>query len=571
MTKQNQRSSVDTDPRRTDKTSSSLASDGSGGPVRPPWTRRRTLLTITLVVAIAMTVLSFQLTGISIPRFIDGFEDMGNLFDRMVPPLFTDLPRSTVLVLETFMIAVAGTAMAVVISVPVAYLAASNTTRGKRYAQLARGFIVSTRAVPDIVFALVFVRALGIGPLPGVLAVGIHSVGMVAKLFADAIEESDPGPLEAMKATGAGRVQSFTASVLPRVVPSWVSTTLYRLDINVRNSVVLGFVGAGGVGFELQARLRALHYRSSLAMIILIFVLIVAVEYFSSATRRTILQIDDSQVKRGLVTSFLAKKRDAASLLPPWTRHRLVKLGWGIFALVLTLASFWFVDLTPAEMVGAIPDIFATASRFFPPDFLTYSDLLIPALIETVAIGLAATVIGIPFAIPLAFMASRNIAPARWIYNAARYFIVAGRGVPALVIALLFVSAVGLGPFAGTMALAIGTTFFIAKLFADAIEEIKEGPREALRTTGASSLQETVSAVIPQIIPSFVGNSLYMFDINIRVSTILGIVGGGGIGVLLQQSLRTFNFQLTGAIILAIFLIVVVIERFSVWLRAQFI
>lgn len=571
MKRKKESSSVETDRSRQREASMKTEDRPPSTPIRTPWTRRRTLLTTTGVVGLILAVLSFRVTGISIPRFLQGLEDMGNLFNRMIPPLFIDLPRSIALVLETFMIAVAGTAMAVVISIPVAYLAASNTTRGKRYSLVARAFIVSTRAIPALVFALVFVRALGIGTLAGVLAIGIHSVGMVGKLFADAIEETDPGPLEAVRTTGAGHIQSFISAVVPRVVPSWVSTVLYRLDINVRNSVILGFVGAGGVGFELQARLRALHYRSSLAMIILIFVLIVLVERFSAAMRQTLLEVEGETTKLGRFTSSLASRRDSESLLPPWTRIRLVKLSWGIFALLLVLGSFWYVDLTPSELFTAIPNILGTAGRFFPPDFVTNSHLLIPALIETVAIGLAASVIGIPFAIPLAFMAARNIAPARWLYNAARYFIVAGRGVPPLVIALLFVSAVGLGPFAGTIALAIGTTFFIAKLFADAIEEISEGPREAIRTTGGSRLQESVTAVVPQIIPSFVGNSLYIVDINIRTSTILGIVGGGGIGVLLQQSLRTRSFQLAGAIILAIFIIVVVIERFSGWLRAQFI
>lgn len=144
---------------------------------------------------------------------------------------------------------------------PLAVLAAGNTTPGLAYRYSSRGLIVIARAVPDVVLAIIFFRLFGLGALTGVLAMGLHSVGMVGKLYADAIEQIDEGPRTAVRATGAGRLQELVSGVLPQVMPSFVATALHRFDINLRVSVLLGFVGVGGIGFEIASALRRLDYQ----------------------------------------------------------------------------------------------------------------------------------------------------------------------------------------------------------------------------------------------------------------------------------------------------------------------
>jgi len=141
-----------------------------------------------------------------------------------------------------------------------------------------------------------------------------------------------------------------------------------------------------------------------------------------------------------------------------------------------------------------------------------------------------------------------------------RIIVLAVRGIPELIIAVIFVSAMGLGPVSGTLAMSIAVMVFGGKLFADSLEEVSPAPREALVSVGASRSQEFVSAVIPQFVPSFIAHLFYMFDVFFRSSTILGIVGGGGIGFLLISSIRVYEFQLTLTIIIAVFAIVLVIE-----------
>lgn len=179
------------------------------------------------------------------------------------------------------------------------------------------------------------------------------------------------------------------------------------------------------------------------------------------------------------------------------------------------------------------------------------------------------TALGALVAVPIGLMAARNVAPTRWLYIVIRYLLVIFRSVPELAFALVFVSAVGLGPFAGALSLTIFTVGFVAKLTADAFEEIRPGPREAVVATGATRTQETASAVVSQAMPAIVSAVLYALDVNIRAATVLGIVGAGGIGFLLNNSIRGLHYQTTGALLVAVFVTVLAVEQLSSWLRKQ--
>ncbi|MGH9112136.1 MAG: phosphonate ABC transporter, permease protein PhnE, partial [Acidimicrobiales bacterium] len=209
------------------------------------------MLTVIAVGVGFATVWSWHHLGMSVTAVVDGIGDVRNLLERMLPPRFVDLPRIVDLAVQTFFMAYVGTWIASLLSAPLAFLAARNTSPHPVLGKTARALIAVCRAIPDLVFALVFVRAVGIGPLPGILALSLHSVGMIGKLYADAIEQIDELPREATLSTGASSLQALATAVFPQVLPSFVGTSLYRLDINVRSSVVLGLVGAGGIGFEL--------------------------------------------------------------------------------------------------------------------------------------------------------------------------------------------------------------------------------------------------------------------------------------------------------------------------------
>ncbi len=216
---------------------------------------------------------------------ITGIHGMADLIRRAVPPDFSKLPSAFWPTLQTVDIALFGTFVGVVIALPLALLAAVNMTPSRYAYYAARGLIGFTRAVPDLVWALLFVTAVGLGPFPGGLALGVHSVGMLGRLFAETIEQMDMAPIHALELTGARRIQVFSHGIIPTVLPSLLGISLYRLDENIRSSLVLGFVGAGGIGFQLLTAMNLFQYQEVSLLLIIIFVVVFGAERMSAALR----------------------------------------------------------------------------------------------------------------------------------------------------------------------------------------------------------------------------------------------------------------------------------------------
>jgi len=219
---------------------------------------------------------------------VTGASGMADIVRRSFPPDLQNLRPALGGVVETFDIALLGTCAAIVLSVPLAVLAAENVTPSRPLYFGARGVIAITRAVPDLVWALLFVTAVGLGPFPGVLALAVHSIGMLGRLFAETIEDIEMGPVQALTITGASRVQIVTHAIVPSLLPSLTGISLFRLDENVRSSLVLGFVGAGGIGFLILTSMNLFQYRQVATLLILTYVLVVVVERVSSMVRARI-------------------------------------------------------------------------------------------------------------------------------------------------------------------------------------------------------------------------------------------------------------------------------------------
>jgi phosphonate transport system permease protein len=191
-------------------------------------------------------------------------------------------------------------------------------------------------------------------------------------------------------------------------------------------------------------------------------------------------------------------------------------------------------------------------------------------MLVTVAMGLWGTVLSLILAVPLSFMGAQNVAP-RWLYNLTRPVLDFLRGLPDLVLALIFVAALGLGPFPGIMALALSTAGSLAKLLSEAVEAVDPGQIEAVKATGASPVLVLLYGYWPQILPLFASYTLYRFEVNVRAATLLGIVGAGGIGFYLQEAMRGFDFRSTCALIIIILVTVRLVDWGSARLRARII
>ena len=224
-----------------------------------------------------------------LPRLAGGMSAIWQLFTEMVPPDFSDAGKWVEPVIDTLAMSVAGTALAVVISVPLGLLAARNTTPHPTVYYAARTVLNVLRTIPELFMGILFVAAVGFGPLPGVLALGFHSIGMVGKFFAEAIEHADPAPIEAVRAVGAGPTQVIVHGVLPQVLPKFADISIYRWEYNFRASTVMGMVGAGGIGFELMSSLRLLNYQEVAAILLVVFLMVTVVDSTGALIRKKFL------------------------------------------------------------------------------------------------------------------------------------------------------------------------------------------------------------------------------------------------------------------------------------------
>jgi phosphonate transport system permease protein len=209
----------------------------------------------------------------------------------------------------------------------------------------------------------------------------------------------------------------------------------------------------------------------------------------------------------------------------------------------------------------------ATFARdFFPPDFHDWR-IYVSEMVITLQIALWGTVLAVVCAVPLGLLCAQNLVPA-WVYQPVRRAMDACRAINEMVFAMLFIVAVGLGPFAGVMALWIHTTGVLAKLFAEAAEAIDPRPVEGIRATGASAAEEILYGVIPQVLPLWISYSLYRFESNVRSASVVGMVGAGGIGVILHEVIRGFEYAQTSAVLLIIIASVTLIDVISARIRA---
>lgn len=303
-----------------------------------------------------------------------------------------------------------------------------------------------------------------------------------------------------------------------------------------------------------------------------------------------------------------ADEQDIFVQAPPRPRQGKKSFVAVAVGTLLLVWSFQGAKIRPGELVEGIPQILVTLGRMLPPDFskitdsknyyfppdLSLTELFLPvpladdpararqrwwgntfpqtvvgATLETVQMALAGTFLALLVAFPLGFLAARNTTPHRFVYYGVRSALNLVRTVPDLALGLLFVAAVGLGAFAGTLALAIHTATVLGKLLSESVENIDEGVVEAIRATGAGYSQILSFAVLPQILPDLISFTLYRLETNIRAASVLGLIGAGGIGYLMNTSFRTFQYQEAAAIVLVLIVLVMLVDHLSSRLRSM--
>jgi phosphonate transport system permease protein len=256
-------------------------------PRRPLGERLQTLL----IWAVIIGLLAWSWHPAEMYRVVQLFTDWRNMAQfgaAFLTPNFHEWREYLADMIVTVQIAVWGTALAVVAAIPFSILISSNVCP-QSVVQPVRRLMDACRAINEIVFALMFVGAVGLGPFAGVMALFIHNLGVISKLFSETVEAIDPRPVEGIRSTGAGRVEEVIYGIIPQVMPLWSSLTLYRLETNVRSATTLGIVGAGGIGQTLYESIRAFQYAETAAQLLIVVVTVVVIDIASARLRKSLV------------------------------------------------------------------------------------------------------------------------------------------------------------------------------------------------------------------------------------------------------------------------------------------
>ncbi|MDJ0008425.1 PhnE/PtxC family ABC transporter permease [Gordonia alkanivorans] len=556
---------------------------------KPPRRPGRTAGTVVVLGLLAFGVYSLTTLDFSWANIVSSLDNAQKVFSNMDPISLPPFGELMYLIGLTLGIVILGTVVAAAISVPVAWVSASNTTPSATLRWVGRAIGVITRSLPDVVLALAFSLAFVLGsPLPGIIAIGIHSIGMISKLFADAIEQIDDGPRLAIRAAGGSRAQEFWSGVVPQVLPSWIATVLHRFDINLRGSAILGYAGVGGLGYAMKVAFEQFPqgYGRGIGIAGVIFVLCLVVEIISSTIRRNLLGVEprgrwfgDRAVR--FVTRGRPRGGRTGNQQPiavtvdsmtrqPWTARRIRNTAWAVGAVALVISSYWLADVDFADVNWSY--MWPSIQSFWPPSTGPYTmGDFFEALLVTVQVAFAAALLSLAVSLVIGSLAARNVVRNPPVRNSFRVLLVVFRGIPELVLAILLIMITGLGNQAGVIALAVGGIGLLGKLIADSFEEVPPGPERALTATGAARGQRYLAATWPQALPSLIGNTMYLVDSNIRAATILGIVGGSGIGFYLMNAstLSTMHGQVTTLVVMMV-VTVLTVEGVAAWLRRVF-
>ncbi|MBS1189936.1 MAG: Phosphonate uptake transporter [Rhodocyclaceae bacterium] len=443
--------------------------------------------------------------------------------------------------LETLAIATAGLALAWILAVPLAYLASGAGREKASLNPVSRFLLTLLRGIPELVWALLFVRVFGLGPAAGVLALGLTYGGMLAKVYAEILESADPRPARALRQAGAGRPAAIAYGLLPQAAKELVSYTVYRWECAIRASVVMGFVGAGGLGQLMDQAMKMLNGGEAASILLAFMALVMAADGLSHWLRR---RLEKPAAPR------------AAAFGPG-----MAGLSLGLAAAVL--ASFGFLDIGFGALFTreAASSMGEFAANFLAPD-LSGEWLLKVAkgAWETLAMSAVGTLLAAAAGLLLA------LGRPRFLFGLG---LNALRSVPELVWATITALAVGLGPFAGTLALALHTAGVLGRLYAEALENAPAAPNQALRLAGAPRSIAFLHGTLPEVFPQLLAYTLYRWEMNIRMAAILGFVGAGGLGQLLYFELSLFHYAQASTVIAAMLILSVTVDWGSAWLRRR--
>ncbi len=432
---------------------------------------------------------------------------------------------------------------------------------------LVRALLAVPRSIHEAVWGLLFVNVFGLNPLTAVLALAIPFGAITAKVFSEILDETPTGALYAALAAGAAPLPALCYTTLPQALPDLLGYTFYRLECAIRSATILGLIGAGGLGYQLLLSLQSLRYQEMWTFLYALVLLCGITDLWSSRLRWKLNVADESVVCR--VGSDGRLRPEGAGWL---VRLSVVAVVLLTAAAVFHVQADWSLLFAPRSW----RNLWGIAGELLPPRLepalllalvRLSADTVAMALLAMVVAGVGGAILAFPAAVPPAGGRTKSrflrVAPAL----VTRGFLLVARSVPEPVWALLALLVFFPGVLPGAIGLGLYNLGILGRLKAEAIENLDERPSNSLQAMGAPPAHVFLYGVVPRAMPRFIGYTLYRWEVCVRATLVVGLVGAGGLGRLLAEQIASFDYRGMTSTLLAFFVLTVLIDWGSAWAR----
>ncbi|MEM6449714.1 MAG: ABC transporter permease subunit [Cyanobacteria bacterium P01_D01_bin.105] len=554
-------------------------------PSRPRLSQPQT----ALLIWIGLIFWALWLSGIGREPIINwgGLPQIGEFITAMVhPALNSDFIRIiAAATVTTFAFAVCGTALSLIVGLVLGIACSGIWWKvcfpgriGALCWGALRGLLTVPRAIHELIWGLLLLNILGLDPMVGVLAIAIPFGAITAKVFSDIIDETPTEPLNALICSGVHPSIAFTYGLLPQALPNLISYGFYRFECSLRSAAVLGIIGAGGLGYEIFLSLQSLRYEQMWTGFYALILLNGAVDYGSGWLRRKLGFV--SRMELGLKTARSTNQQPSNQQ----ARHRLIWIACALLVLSVVF-SFAYLDIDWSRWGRARSLLTEFIPQLTPAQVLpNFSFSLIPIALQTVAMSVLAITLAGLFGILFSFPAAQNFLlpggllrtvgePKRWSMGhiamlLSRLILLVARAIPAPILALVILYSMFPSLLPGAIALAIHNFGILGRLMAEVNENLPEGPVRGLRSLGATPGALIFYGILPANLTRFLAYILYRWEVCLRETVIVGLVGAGGLGRLLTEQLSSFDYSALAATLTVFILLTIAVDALSSWLRA---
>ena len=515
--------------------------------------KRRLKSIVFLVLAFILLIFLGYKVNFSFTRIVKGLPDMFDLFKRILNPNISYIREVFEKLFETIEIAIISTLLGLILGTIFSLFISSNIRPSNLLGKILTVFFAVLRTIPSLIWAAILVSVFSIGKFPGMVALTIIAFLMSLKLFREYIEAIEENSLNAVRSLGASSIEVLRYGVFPHIFELFISTFFLVFETNIRSATVLGLVGAGGIGQIMWRDLNHLRYDNLAMLILILFSSILLIDLLSLFIRKYLL-------------TFTKDYKD----IKQFKRYKMAKL---IIMPIFLIGIFYVVsnslDISLDRLKLGMEQGVNIVKRIFTPNF-SYYGKLIEGISESFFIAVFATLVGAFFSIILSYFAAYNTSPKPWIAFLLKALINIFRTFPPIVTAIIFFRGVGPGPLSGALALSIYTTGVLTKMYSEVLENAPENISLSIISTGSTRFGSYRYGLVPHTLPTFLSLSLYRFESNIRNSTILGIIGAGGIGTALSMNITWRNWENVGLLLLGTSILIIIVDSISNTLRKKF-